>query len=86
MLWRFDALRRFLLERMQHPNFIADLHGIHETECITPQLQRDLKDSGAKAFERFGNIGIAALGGNGERSGKLTVPPLGSSGNLCLQL
>ena len=61
-----DALRRFLLEGMNNPNLIANLHSIDDTKGIAAERQCDFKDAGAETFERLGNVGLAALCRDGQ--------------------
>ncbi len=66
MFGRPHAFRRFLLEGVEHPNFIRRLHGVNDAERITFERQRDLKYTGADGVQRLGNIGLRTLRRNRE--------------------
>ncbi len=55
-----DAFRRFLLESVEHPDFIRQ-HGVNDAEGIALERRRDFKYTGAHAVQRLGDIRVAAL-------------------------
>jgi hypothetical protein len=69
MLRGLDALGRFLLEGVKNPDFVANLRGVDDAKRVPTERQRNLKDAGANALERFGNVGLAVLCRN-RQSGK----------------
>jgi len=56
------------LERIDHPHIVAYLHGVDRAKGIAPVLQRDLKDAAIDAFERLGDVGLAAFRGDRQRA------------------
>src|SRR3990167_10444446 len=66
MLRRFNAMRRFFLERMDHPEVFADLHSVDHPERIAPKGQRDFKHARSKTLHRLGYSRLATLGGNAQ--------------------
>jgi hypothetical protein len=44
---------------MNHSDFGADLHGIHNAEGLASMPQRQLQDAGAKPVQRLGDRGMA---------------------------
>jgi hypothetical protein len=44
MFWRLDALFRFLLERMDDPDFIREMDRVNDAESIAPECQSYLED------------------------------------------
>ena len=64
---RLDALRRFLLEGLEHPDIAAELHCVDNPVSIALKRQCDLQHAGAKPMQGLRNIGLAALGRNRER-------------------
>ena len=67
MLWRLDAFGRFLLERMDYPNFLAKLYGVDQPEGIGLEGQSYLEHARAKALHRFRYIRLAAVGCDRQR-------------------
>ena len=61
MLWCLSALLRFFLERMDHPNVLADLHGVDHPLRITPKWQGNLEHARSHAVHGLSNVGLAAL-------------------------
>ena len=82
MLGRPDASRRFLLEAVEHPDFIRQLHGVNDAERIALGRQRDLKYTGADTVQRLGNIALP-LGRDRECGEAMDWAPAGKLSNTC---
>ncbi len=65
-LWRFYALGRFLLERMNDPNIGPDLHRINNAKCVSAMLENNFEYTGVETLERFHVVGFATIGRDGE--------------------
>jgi hypothetical protein len=61
VLGGLDALRRFLLERMDDPDVIANLHGVNHAIGVTPECQGNLEYAGAETLQGFRYIGFTTL-------------------------
>ena len=72
-LWRLDALRRFLLKRVDDPDFRRELHRVDHAVRIAPERQRNLEHARPHAVHGLGNIGLAALGRD-RQGGKTNRP------------
>ena len=46
---------------MKDPDFARNLHGVYNAKGVRVPRERNLKDAGAEAFERFGYIRVAVL-------------------------
>ena len=46
---------------MKDPDFAHNLHGVYNAKGVRVPRERNLKDAGAEAFERFGYIRLAVL-------------------------
>src|SRR5450432_2752710 len=67
MLRRLDALGRFLLEGMKHPDVIANPDSVNQAERAAPVSERDFEDAGAQALHRLCDISLASLGRDRQR-------------------
>jgi hypothetical protein len=65
---RLDTLGGFFLKRVDDPDFVSELHGLHYAEGIALERHRDLKDAGPHTVQRLRDIRFGAFGGNGERA------------------
>ena len=59
-LRRFDPCPRFLLEGMDHPQGVPELHRINNAKCIASVSERDFKDAPTHSLEWLGGIGFPA--------------------------
>ena len=59
-LRRFDPCPRFLLEGMEHPQGVSELHCIDNAKCIASVSECDFKDASTHPLEGFGGIGFPA--------------------------
>jgi hypothetical protein len=57
-----DTSSGVLLECVNHPDSLGELHRIDRAKGIRPIAQRDLKTSGPRPFQRFGNVGLVSGG------------------------
>jgi hypothetical protein len=64
---------------MNHPDFGADLHGIHNAEGLASMPQRQLQDAGAKPVQRLGDRGMATFGDNAQCIEQFIWATLGNS-------
>ena len=71
MFGRLDALRRFLLKRMDNPDVLAKLHGMNHPERIP--LNGTAISIRPHPVHRFRNVRLAALGGD-RQGGKTRAP------------
>ena len=59
-LRRFDPCPRFLLEGMDDPQGVSELHCINNAKCIASVSDRDFKDASTHPLEGLGVIGFPA--------------------------
>lgn len=62
----FDALGRFLLERMNDPDIGPDLHCIDNAKRVPSMLEYNFEHPGIEALERPHVVGFAAFGRDGQ--------------------
>ena len=60
-------MRRFLLERIHHPEIFPELHRVNHSKSISPMRQCNFKHARSKPFHRLRYISLASFGGNRER-------------------
>lgn len=61
MFWRLDALFRFLLERMDDPDFIREMDRVNDAESIAPECQSYLEDARTEASQWLRDVCLATL-------------------------
>jgi len=47
---------------MDDPDFICESEGVNNPKRIAPKRERDLKDAGTEAMQRFRDVDLAAFG------------------------
>ena len=59
-LRRFDPCPRFLLEGMEHPQSVSELHCIDNAKCIASVSERYFEDPSTHPLEGLGGVGFPA--------------------------
>jgi hypothetical protein len=54
-------MRRFLLERVDDPDFVAKLYGIDNAEGVAPECRSDFKYAGSEALHWLRDVRIATF-------------------------
>jgi len=72
---------RFLLERMDDPDLIIDLHSVNHAKRVALERQRYFEHARPVTTQRLRQIGFAALGRNRQRGQADRLSPSGNSSN-----